>query len=317
MSLEDVSTSFGYAVFIRVFLPGFVTVGFIIYLAIPLIESYNIDLPILGQLINLPLIEKLLTMTLLGFLIGSIIESADLYIYQLLEGIRFWPNPIWRRFHDSAVENYEDIIKSIEDIEIQMKSPLCSRQKLELYNQECNLSERLKTYPVTKANIEATDLGNILKEYETYPKEQYGMDLNIFWSRLFLFVPEEIKNELDIRGAKADFSIYLTFIFLIFNPIVGFRSYQLWGTLPALIALIVWWFITSKFLYKLALRSHLSYGRYVKAVFDIYRIDLANKLNLPTYLCPNEGERVIWKDYGEFLEEYTSQRNLILQRRIK
>ena len=316
MSIADAPTSFGYPVFLRIFLPGFVTSCLTMYIGIPAAYYYNINLNIFIKLISLTLTERLIILAIFGFLLGMLIYLLDFYIYQFLEGIRFWYQPIWVSVRERALNSYNDLIKDIDKKKSLKITTEDRKSKLVLENQIRNLSGKIRAFPVNKSDIEATNLGNILKEYETYPEEQYGMKLNIFWSRLLLILPEETKKELDLRGAEADLTVYLTFIFLIFSPIAGIRSFQLWGIIPALFVFFILLAITKIIFYELSLRSHLSYGKYVKAVFYIYRIDLSNKLNLPIHLCPDKQERAIWKEYGQFLDEYVMPEN-VLKKKIK
>jgi len=137
-----------------------------------------------------------------------------------------------------------------------------------------------------------------------YPEEQYGMNYNIYWTMLRYLLPDEIKNELDSRSAKADFIVYLTFIFLIFWPIVTVSAYTFFGSTIAIITFVFWIIITYQVLYKLAINAHNYHSRYVKTVFDLYRIDLAKKLGLPLSICPNDDEKSIWNKYSFFLEDY-------------
>jgi hypothetical protein len=171
-------------------------------------------------------------------------------------------------------------------------------------NQIRNLSGKLRRYPYREESIEATALGNIIAEYETYPEVQYGMNFKIYWSRLRFFMPEEIKNEMDSRSAKADFIVYTTFIFLIFLPIVTVSAYAFFGLFFATIISVFWIIITYNILYKLSINAHDNYSGYIKSVFDIYRIDIAGKLGLPLSICPNDDERGIWNEYSIFLEDY-------------
>jgi len=151
--------------------------------------------------------------------------------------------------------------------------------------------------------LQATDLGNVLSEYENYPYDQYGMSFNIYWNRIWEILPEDAKTDIELRGSKTDFIVYLTFISLLSIPLIAFRSYQLWGWEIAILAIVFSWLLVKRFLYRLAVNAHANYSGYIESVFDIYRLDLAKKLGLPANLCPSEEEKKIWEEYAEFLQD--------------
>ena len=89
-------------------------------------------------------------------------------------------------------------------------------------------SELNQVYPRTP-----TRLGNVITEYESYSEEQYGMNFHVFWSRIWHILPKSCKDDLDIRGAKADSAVYLLSIWIIFFPFIGYSAYGLIGIIPS------------------------------------------------------------------------------------
>ena len=60
------------------------------------------------------------------------------------------------------------------------------------------------------------------------------------------------------------------------------------------------------FFYYVSISNHKSYGRYIKAVFDLYRFDLAQKLKIDVTdkLIPDDAERKKWRKYRKYLLDY-------------
>ena len=50
--------------------------------------------------------------------------------------------------------------------------------------------------------------------------------------------------------------------------------------------------------------NHKNYGRFIKAIFDIYRFDLAKKLKITISYTPNEDEIEKWHQYRIYLLDY-------------
>lgn len=303
MGIEAAPNSFGFPCFVRNFLPGFISSIMATYILAPLIQMKFPNIQILNIFLQMPIIEKIVVIFILSFIFGIVLELMDLYIYQFFEGIRYW-GPFWEPMHDRSLNSFKSIKRDINSKKDLRRSISDEKELIKINNQIRSLFGQLRRYPYHEKSIEATAFGNVIAEYETYPEEQYGMNFKIYWSRLRHFLPEEIKDEFDSRSARADFIVYLTFIFLIFLPIVTIGAYAFFGLTIATITIVFWIFITYQILYKLAINEHEIYGGYVKSMFDLYRIDMAKKIGLPLSICPNDNEKSIWDEYSKFLEDY-------------
>lgn len=303
MGIENAPISFGFPCFVRNFLPGLISSILATYILAPLIQMEFSNIQVLNTFLHMPIIEKIFVIVILSFIFGMILELMDLYIYQFLEGIRYW-GPLWGPMYDRSLKSFRSIKQDINSKKDLRRSISDEKELIKINNQIKSLFGKLRRYPYREESIEATAFGNVIAEYETYPEEQYGMNFKIYWSRLRCFLPENIKNELDSRSAKADFIVYLTFIFIIFLPIVTTSAYTFFGLIIATITFVFWIIITYQVLYKLAINEHNNYGGYVKSIFDLYRMDLAKKLGLPRSICPNDDEKSIWSEYSFFLDDY-------------
>lgn len=157
-----------------------------------------------------------------------------------------------------------------------------------------------------------TEFGNIMAEYEFYSRNQYEMHMMVFWQHIWLIMPKELREDIDLRGAKADFNVYISFILLtfafvgtlvfIFQPDSWYKIFYWYIPLKAMISValsLLGWYI----FYKLSVSEHKIYGRYIKAIFDIYRFELARKINIVTSDFP-EIEKQTWKKWKNFLLDY-------------
>ena len=287
MAPTEIPVNFDFSAFIKIFLPGFLSSILFSLVIIPIIAD--------SFWTSLTLSDKLLAWIIFGILFGMILTSLEMYIYQFYEGIRFWPKKIWDWKYNRILNDFKNIDAPSKEREY----PYDPYKK--------------RRYPQ-----EATRLGNVMAEYESYSKVQYGMNMNVFWPHLRYILTKEQREYLDIKGAKVDFLIYISFIFLIYTPFAGIGlSYQLtdinWNDIKihdlfvfsiisiviSLISLLI-----SYLFYTISIPALIIYGKQVKALFDIDRVELAEKFNIKISSIPNEEEIENWKKLGTFLLEY-------------
>ena len=314
MAIADVPTSLGSSFFIKTFLPGFVASILYTYAAMPIIAG--------SFWLSLTLASKLILWIISGIVFGMVITSLDLYIYQFFERIRFWPEPIRRWKYERILRYFEKIDNDLKNIEARIgeinnkkeQTEENEKELLELNYKASKLWTEVRVFPYDpnekffskRHPEEPTRLGNVIAEYETYSEKQYGMHMMVFWQHLWFILPKELKKDLDLQGAKVDFLVYLSFIFLIYIFIGGFGFFVQQKLLIAIISILVSLFLCF-FFYRISIQAHKSYGRYIKAIFDIYRVDLAKKLKagiVITNLIPNDAERKSWRKYRKYLLDY-------------
>ena len=349
MGIADVPTSLGSSFFIKTFLPGFVASVLYSSAVMPIIAS--------SFWVSLTIENKLILCTILAIVVGMVITSLDLYIYQFFEGIRFWPKQVRQWNYSRIQRHFKKIDCELKDVkdQIRKKTEQIEKDKeelIELNYKDCELKDvkdqiRKKTKQIEKdkeelielnykssklwAEVrkfpynpdeecyserypnEATVFGNVLAEYEGYSEKQYGMHMMVFWQHLWFILPKELKEDLDLRGAKADFIVYLSFIFLSYALIGGIGFYfqrNTWvsiSTYDIPLGAIICFFISIVlcfFFYYVSISIHKSYGRCIKAVFDLYRIDLAQKLKIEISLIPGNAERKNWRKHRKYLLDY-------------
>ena len=311
MALGDIPTGLGFPTAIRIIFPGTICSILLTYIFDPCFSTSS-------------LVNTFSFWVITGTIIGTILWSMDLYIYQFFEGICFWRPCVWwwqyGRILNVRRKIYNELTTNISVRNV-------SRNEEETKNLNMvikNLSDRLREYPNDPKNIEATRLGNVLADYETYSSEQYGMSFNVFWGRIWLILPQELRDEIKLRSAEADFPVYVSFIFFLCSFLVGLRLISLKNDIYVLInqttglsgmeqflafsgsvLLAVCIFLgLSRFFYIISISAHKKYGRYVKAVIDIYRIEYSKKININASIIPTEEEKKKWADYGKFLQDY-------------
>jgi len=120
------------------------------------------------------------------------------------------------------------------------------------------------------ANLMPTQLGNVLRVAEDWPRERYGLETIDCWPRLWLLLPERTQGELVAVRQELDNAALV----------------WLWGLLFWGWAVWVWWAIpvglgVMGLGYRWALQNAAIYRDLLRATFDIYRWELYRGLRWP------------------------------------
>ncbi|MCX9011466.1 MAG: hypothetical protein OIN66_10130 [Candidatus Methanoperedens sp.] len=331
MGLTDIPTSFGSSFFIRIFFPASIAT------ALYSLAFYGVLKGLFW--FGLSFENKILVLLIISLVIGILLSICDIYIYQLYEGIWGWPNFLKKIFYNRQIKKFKTLDNELEttydkisNLEKNLKNLNNSEKEkanveLWLLNRRlCQLSAELRKFPYNpdynsycqRYPEKPTEFGNVIAEYELYSQKQYGMDMMVFWQHLWLILPKESKDDLDLRSARADFNVYMSVLLLLFLPIgtIGFwfqpnTWYQIFywnipvaAIISFLISLLGWFAF-----YRISISEHKAYGRYIKAVFDLYRFDLAKKLDIKISIFP-EIEKNLWEKQTDYFLDYTLPENI-------
>jgi hypothetical protein len=156
------------------------------------------------------------------------------------------------------------------------------RRYLELDNQ-------LRTVPGDRTLLLPTRLGNILRAAEGQPYDRYGLESTVVWPRLWLVLPQSVRDELTGARSALNNSVS-TFIWSIL-----FCSFSGWNALAAAAGIVV-----ALITYFALLPARAStFGALFEAAFDLHRIDLFRALRWPLPAVPSDDRRL-----GLALSEY-------------
>jgi hypothetical protein len=324
MGIADIPLSLGPSFLIRTFLPGAIASLLYYFTFCNLLKKYlsensQMMFNALTEISNFT--DKLLAFAILGILLGMMLSELDVQIYQFFESLRFWPQSIWNWRYKMVLSEFKDMDQGLQEIKLrkkkiqQMGDSFCDSEELrDLLFRESELSAKAREYPYNpdmgcfckRYPSAATRFGNVIAEYEQYAEIQYGMHMMVFWQHLWLILPAEVKEDLDLRGAKVDFLVYLSFILLIY-AFAGGAYFLYYGTVTDVGICFIASTILSFFFYSASISSVKNYGRYIKAVFDLYRFDLAKKMDIPMdakHLIPDDEEMDAWRRLRRYLLDY-------------
>jgi hypothetical protein len=183
---------------------------------------------------------------------ATIARRFEPLVIQVLAGYK-WPRTIAAPGIRRATERYDNAMRVYEAVRTGTATPK-EKRKYEAAN------ETLRRIPPLVAQRRPTDLGNILRAFETASDARYGLDAGICWSRLWLLLPDGARKE--ISDARGDLD-------------AGTRAW-FWGALFALWFLVSWWALG--FAVAACIGAYLwmkdaarIYGELIQAAFDVYR----------------------------------------------
>jgi hypothetical protein len=269
---------FGIKLIFRLLIPGF-------FLSIGFFPILNTILASVGWTSKFEYVFVILIIFM-----GWLITFSDMGIYMLFEGRRFWPNPLKRFFSVREEKQLAEIKKKLEDT----NNLTVAEAYFDIRNFPMNSEgDYIAFYP--------SRLGNLLAAFEGYSLRVYGIDAIFYWSRIWLNIDKDTREEIDNSQALADSTVYTSFalfftglLWLLYSILTTLQLIII-KLLPSLLTIlpsypvtinqylpsrpIIWllsiMFLLSGFIvYRLSLRLQAQFGEIFKSVFDNYEGDL-------------------------------------------
>jgi hypothetical protein len=161
------------------------------------------------------------------------------------------------------------------------------------------LQEKQQYYPVQRAEVIPTRLGNIIAAFEGYAYHHYGMDAIYLWPRLAPVLQSEgYAPFVEQEKAAFDFLVNLGFVSWMVGvelaPLLILNS----QCIPAVVSLVC----ASAIAYGFYLASHnaaIHWGARVMSAFDLYRETLREMLQIRKPVGFDD-ERKLWQRLSAF-----------------
>jgi len=211
---------------------------------------------------------------------------------------------------EEFLDNYDELNKDnkitkgqIKGIISKLKTKYKSLDKLEceeiyeiISDKYDQLSKKSRTeYPHKRSYVLPTSFGNVIRAFELYSYQVYGIDAIAVWTRIVQLAASDHKKSIEDAKSQVDFALNLFYIsyFLLIEYIA--MSLFTW-TMPAklvpfLLIFFVWAF------YNIAIDSAKAWGEEVKAVFDLYRYNLLEKMGISGITKSSEKEK--WEEINQ------------------
>lgn len=249
---------------------------------------------------------------LVGFGFGVLLQGVNREMFRILEG--YWPNRLrtplsnYQRSEFLKLKATVDQLlhnRATEERENPGK-PFSQREKL------MESSHRLALqFPSRVDLVLPTTFGNTVRAFEDYPRVMYGFEPIGGWSRLQSIMP---KSALDLLGqsrARVDLWLNLFFLsaaFTLEGFILAMRS-----TKAVLLVFALGGAVSCALAYWRARRSAERNGEQVKAAYDIYLGDLAEKLGFRLSEDPEKNFR-FWRTFSRAIVHRQPERMIELSK---
>jgi hypothetical protein len=151
-------------------------------------------------------------------------------------------------------------------------------------------------FPDEETWLLPTPFGNTIRAFEIYARVMYGLDAIPAWARLLAVVPKDYRELIDGAKGQLDFWVnlcYLAALFLI-EYFVAARVAGFFAE-PGVVGMAI---LVSWVAYVRACRAAVEWGDFVKAAFDLFLVDLKNKLE-PALRGTDEAERGLWTRFTQ------------------
>lgn len=228
--------------------------------------------------------------------LGCLLLTVNRVIIRLLEGYYILNKTYLRSRY---IERFNRLIEEINFTsqkykkEEQEKGSVSTETKAQYMKL---MLKRRRDFPLSNEDIMATSFGNIMRTAENYPYETYGIDAVAVWSRFVGVMPSEFADYIDNARASIDFAANLLFLSLMFSLqyIIFALITDSWPVYWAPVFAV----LLAIFSYRLSITTGRQWGERIKAVFDLYRSDLLQKLGFEIPLTWEE-ERNCWREVNQ------------------
>ena len=220
------------------------------------------------------------------WLIGAVIGAASLLavvlaaqasqILRLYEG--YWPTPAGR------------LVAAVgRNWHLRRLAALAASED----NQAYHLIHLRYPLPTQPEQVMPTSFGNMLKSAELYPRDRYDIDATIAWPRLYQVLPERAVAGVAAARGGVELQLTTSLLATLFAVLSGAYLFASGGSWWRFLACVWGGLLFAWLLYRGALGDAVVYAQYIRTAFDVYRIDLLEKLRIPVPHDP-DAERRQW-----------------------
>jgi hypothetical protein len=307
--LSSISGQFGKSLILGTLLPSalFIFLGFLFLPA--LVPG---DWLFLAQLQVVDPQWQVLALSIMSVVVASALYFLNTPIVRVYEGYPWRDSAIgeWRteyynrKFNALAARG--DGLRTLRN-KLEMAEGKSSTNYTRVYKKHVRGElERVSEFPSESRLVLPTQLGNVMRSFESYPARQYGMDAVTLWPRLVAKLPPDYASGLE--GAETSFhfminSSALSALLALTLLIVGLFNGTAW-TSPG----TFWWLLEIVILLVVAWRTYAwgigrakAYGDLVKGAFDLFRWDLLKQLGYKQVPVEVEKEQGMWEQISRQL----------------
>lgn len=297
--------------------PKYLIFGTMLPVVIFVLVDVTVSLPILPA--TLPLVKVMgaldkewfvISLTFVVIVFTGFLYNLNSPLVRFYEGYTWGESWLGRRLIVINQARLQDLSTTRQRLRVTVRTAqrLKVRPQLvtELRDRQRKMAQTLSVrFPSEQQLVMPTRLGNAIRAFEEYARQQYGIDTIFIWPRLVAVVPKEYLAALDDAKSSFDFFLnssvlsavvaaQLLAIGLAFKrPFATDRQFYSWLGELGLLALL------SCLFYLGAINRAIAWGGQVKAAFDLYRGDLLKQLGYKYKPQTRERERELWVEISQ------------------
>jgi hypothetical protein len=173
-------------------------------------------------------------------------------------------------------------------------------QRLDKLRSQQQAAQIYARYPLSRNEVRATRLGNILRAAECYPRDRYGADSVLVWPRLYPLLPDNIITGIGQARESLEFLLVLSALAATFGTVSGI--YLIVVMAPVWLFLVCVWgaFVVAILAYRSSLGAALLYAEVLRSTFDMHRLDIFSNMRLPAP-ANAAAERQRWTEFSRLV----------------
>jgi hypothetical protein len=147
-----------------------------------------------------------------------------------------------------------------------------------------------------------TRLGNVTRTIRSYALDRYGLDLDIFWTRLQKVATSDDKSFTNLQDAKnqVDFLVSVFWLTVIFTVLWSAVSLWVQPAPRTFLATTAAGPIVARLVYLAAVQNYLVFADLMRSEVDLFRFNLLGALHVETP-PGNREETAVWQNLGGWM----------------
>jgi len=247
------------------------------------------------------LLQGASTLGIMSWTLGVLLLVLNYNIYRTLEGYgKYNPLQFLKKYE---INRFNRLQGSLTKLRRQIQDGDASGEEEVVLNElraqrDKLLRTKVQEFPLDARRLLPTKFGNVLRSFEDYPPDIYGVDSIIVWVRLLAVITKDYRELLDSAKAQTDFWTNLWLLGGVF--IIEYVGLVLYTAQPKrfwipLVAVLLSWRASSA-----ARAAAIQWGDYVKSCFDLFLPQLHRKLHLPQTTNIAD-ERELWMRFSQIV----------------
>lgn len=140
-------------------------------------------------------------------------------------------------------------------------------------------------FPAQEDNVLPTRFGNVIRSFETHPRQRYQLDGIAAWPRIVSLLSDSERSELE--DATTDLAFWLNGLLVVTIGGIALFAERLWhppggflATAGVELAVVAATVFLATWMYRQSISAAHRWGLPVRAAFDMHRLEMYEKLGL-------------------------------------